>query len=101
MIEAPRPFEEIEQDGLVITFEEMRIEALQGIADQPLDHAATVRSTIDIIADEDKGRLSDRLACARILRDQLQQRLKQIKTAVNVAHRIEKLAVWKCGVIQV
>ena len=54
MVETPGIVEEIEQNGLVIALEEMRVETFRQVADQPLDHAPAVGAAIDIVAEEDQ-----------------------------------------------
>ena len=54
MIEAPRLREEIEQNGLVIALEKIRVEASRQIAYEPLDHAAAIWATVHIVAKKDE-----------------------------------------------
>ena len=67
MIEAPGIVEKIEQNGLVIALEEMRVETLRQVGDQPLDHASAIGAAIDIIAEEDE-RAPARHACLPVHR---------------------------------
>ena len=73
MIECPGIIEEIEQDGLVIALEEMRLEALRQTADQHLDHAPAVRPAIDIIAEKHERALLGMAAALRIGLDPAEQ----------------------------
>src|SRR6185437_13483211 len=97
MVEGPRIVEEVEQDGLVIALEEMRLEALRQAAEQRLDHATAVRPAIDIVAEKHERATFGLIAVSRIGLDPAEQRFVQIAPAMNISHRVKELAFRQCG----
>src|SRR5262249_50278088 len=86
-----RVVEEIEQNGLVIALEEMRVEARERAGDEVGNDAAAVRPAIDIVAEKDEGAPCRVRARMRVVLDQLKQIAQQVEPPVNISHGVEKL----------
>src|SRR5262245_49061414 len=93
MFEMTRVVEKIEQNGLVIALEEMRVEALERAGDEVSDDAAAVRPAIDIVAEKDEGASRRVRARMRVVLDQLKQVAQQVEPPVNIADGVEELTL--------
>jgi hypothetical protein len=98
--EKRRLLEEIEHDRLVIALEEMCVEPSRQPGEQEIDHLSAVRSSVDVVAEENKGPPLCPLPSRHIRSDLGQQRREQVGPAVNIANGVNKLALRQGWMIQ-